>query len=104
MRATKIEVGTKALRAGREVGGVMSCVWFAVVDIAAHDGFITPRWAPDIWTPENPSGWTYQDVTGAHGTILHEGRSAAEAQAVLDGWLDCPATRAGRYYTHNPTR
>ena len=76
-----------------KVGAV---VFFAVGDVGAHDGFVTSRVVADIWTGQNPGGWTYQDVAGAHGTILHEG-TEIECQAKLDSWLRCSDDRC---YTH----
>lgn len=74
--------------------------WFAVGDVGAHDGFITSRRGPAFPAED---GWTYQDVCGVHGTVIHEGTDRAEAQRALDAWLaDCPG-KTGRYcYTHNP--
>ena len=66
--------------------------FFAVGDIGAHDGFVTSRVAADIWTNSNEGGWTYQDVTGAHGMILHEG-TEDECRAKLDAWLQCSDDR-----------
>lgn len=74
--------------------------WFAVGDIAAHDGFVTSRVATDVWTGQNPSGWTHQDVTGAHGTILHEG-TEDECRAKLDTWLQCSDDRCYSHGTHD---
>ena len=83
----------------------LSRIYVTVGDVGAHEGFVTGHAADDAWLPEHPSGWTYQEVTGAHGTVLYEGPDVEEAQRVLDAWLDCPAARDGRYcYTHNPAR
>ena len=71
-------------------------IFFAVGDVGAHDGFVTSRVTADIWTGQNPGGWTYQDVTGAHGTILHEG-TENECRTKLDSWLQCSDDRC---YTH----
>ena len=79
-------------------------IHFAVGDIAAHEGFTTKRHADDVWTPENESGWTYQEVTGAHGRVLYEGPSEEKARAELDAWLVCDAPSSGAYcYSHNPS-
>ena len=71
-------------------------IFFAVGDVAEHSGHLARVDADYEWTYQ-------QDVTGAHGTVLYEGRSAAEAQRALDAWLVCDATENGTYcYTHNP--
>ena len=46
--------------------------FFAVGDAAAHSGYLEERNTDDGWCNENPQGWTYQDVCGAHGHILAE--------------------------------
>lgn len=73
----------------------MKDTWFAVGDIAAHEGNVTSVSGDD---------WTYQrDVTGAHGTVLYEGSSESEARAVLAAWDQCDAPARGAYcYAHNP--
>lgn len=79
-------------------------IHFAVGDVAAHEGYVTKRHADDAWTPEQPNGWTYQEVTGAHGRVLYEGPSEEKARAELDAWLVCDAPETGRCcYAHNPT-
>jgi len=69
-------------------------IWFAVGNIAAHEGHVTSVSGED---------WTYQrDVTGAHGTVLYEGPSESEARSVLSEWLKCDAVEKGEYcYAHN---
>lgn len=71
--------------------------WFAVGNTAEHSGFVTARLDRDAWTSKHESGWTYQDVTGAHGSILGEFDTESEAQACLDKWLECNDERC---YTH----
>lgn len=91
----------------RRLGGVVaaSTTWFAIGNVAEHSGFVDSRKTDDGWTPENESGWTYQEVTGAHGIVLHEGLDEEEARKVLGAWLVCDAPERGAYcYTHNPTR
>ncbi len=56
--------------------------YFTVGDKAdPRSGYTTHRRGPAF---PHPGGWTYQDVTGAHGDILYEGASEEEAQAALD--------------------
>ena len=82
----------------------MTSLFIAVGDTAAHNGYIREMDADDVWCNENPSGWTYQDVTGAHGHILGEFDTEEEAQEVLDNFLQCDSVETGRYcYTHNPS-
>lgn len=91
---------TRLLRRGRRPVPV---TFVAVGDVGEHSGYVAPMRGP-IW-PEGPgqTGWTYQDATGPHGTVLYDGPSEAEARRVLDGFLRCSAAEAGAYcYTHNP--
>jgi len=77
--------------------------FFAVGDAAAHSGYLEERNTDDGWCNENPQGWTYQDVCGAHGHILAECDTREEAQAELDSFLECDSIENGTYcYTHNP--
>lgn len=73
----------------------MKETWFAVGNIAAHQGHVTSV---------SGDGWTYQaDVTGSHGTVLYEGPSESEARATLAAWEKCDAPLAGTCcYAHNP--
>lgn len=75
----------------------MALVYFVVGNIAEHSGFVTSREDSDVWTNENPSGWTYQEVTGAHGRILDERPTQEEADQVLSDWLRCDDDRC---YSH----
>lgn len=84
-------------------GMKMATIYFAIGEVAAHDGFVTARESDDGWLPENPNGWTYQDVCGAHGRVLDECDTRETAQAVLDAWLaKCSSNDGGYCYTHNP--
>ena len=73
-------------------------IFFAVGNRAEHSGHVT--------SVDADRDWTYQgDVTGAHGTVLYEGRDEAKARAVLDEWLVCDSSEKGTYcYTHNPVQ
>lgn len=75
--------------------------FIVVVDDAAHDGFIEEVDLDDIWTGDNPEGWTWQDICGPgsiHGK--HDTREGAEKS--LEEYLVCSAAEEGRYcYTHN---
>ena len=74
--------------------------YFAVGNIAEHTGHVTSRRDAEAWPVEG--GWTYQGVTGAHGTVLYEGESEREAERVLAAWLACAAPETGAYcYAHN---
>lgn len=74
-------------------------MFIAVIDNAAHSGFVTEFDPADLW----PDGsLTYQELCGSHGSVLCEG-TEADCKRELDKWLDCPAARAGHYcFTHNP--
>jgi|SRR6187549_4303916 len=87
-----------------ELGLKLLTPLFAVVgDIAAHDGGIADVWEEERWSNDNSSGWTYQDLTGSHGTVLLETQDRTEAERALSDWLKCPAAERGDYcYTHNP--
>ncbi len=75
----------------------MGTTWFAVGDIAAHEGHVT--------SVRGDEDWTYQGVTGAHGTVLYEGSSEEEARSTLAAWLVCDAAARGTHcYAHNPVR
>lgn len=69
--------------------------WFAIGDIGAHEGFVTSRRDDDAWTGSNESGWTYQEVCGAHGSVLYEGHDEQKARETLDKWLECPRAEKG---------
>lgn len=77
---------------------------FAVGNVAEHSGHIVTMTGPAF--PAD-GGWTEQDVTGAHGTILAEsnGRTVGRGpcERALTEWLaDCPGRHGGYCYTHNP--
>ena len=96
--------------------------FFAVVNVAEHSGSVESR-EGEAWPA--PDGWTYQDVTGAHGTVLSEAEAplphgsveacedAADDSRVaiydanakcldaLNAWLaNCPANNGDYCYTH----
>lgn len=78
-------------------------VYVVVGETAAHDGGIGYMDPDDRWSNDNPGGWTYQDVCGAHGHVLLETEDKEEADRALAEWLQCPAAERGDYcYTHNP--
>lgn len=77
-------------------------IYFAVGDVAEHSGSITARSASDMWTPDNPGGWTMGAISRS-GRILYEGPDEDEAQHALDAFLECDAAVRGVYcYSHNP--
>jgi hypothetical protein len=77
-------------------------IYFAVGDVAEHSGSVTSKDASDMWTPENPGGWTLGGVQRG-GRILYEGPSERDAHAALDAFLVCDAAERGVYcYSHNP--
>jgi len=61
--------------------------WFAVANVAANEAFVTSRLDANIWSNDNPTGWTYQEVRGFGGTILGEFDTQPEAEAAVDTWL-----------------
>lgn len=68
--------------ASREERAVVT--WFAVWDRGAGEGYVTDRRGP-AWHPQNhPNGWTYQDVTGAHGAVIFESADADAEQRARD--------------------
>ena len=80
----------------------MSTTHFAVGNVAEHSGFLTYRDGPAMFADGTQTGWTYQDVTGPHGSVLCEG-TEDECKAALAEFLRCDAPSSGRYcYSHNP--
>ncbi len=76
--------------------------FIVVVDDAAHDGFVEEVELDRIWTGNNPDGWSWQDVCGAHGTVRDRCDTREEANKSLEEYLVCHAAEEGRYcYTHN---
>lgn len=95
--------------------------FFAVGNVAEHSGSVESR-KGEAWPA--PGGWTYQDVTGAHGTVIAEAEAQlphgsvdacldaaddsrvaiysarASVQRALDSWLQCSDDRC---YTHGHT-
>ena len=74
-------------------------IYIAFGDIAAHHGAVAGPYASDdlSWTYQNIQPWVYCS------SILYEGPSSDEAQAVLDAWLICDSVENNEYcYTHNP--
>jgi len=77
--------------------------FIVVGDIAAHSGFVTEEFAEDIWSSDNPGGWTYQHVCGSHGTAIGEFTTRKEAEECLREFLKCDSVDNGTYcYSHNP--
>ena len=71
--------------------------YIVIGNVAAHDG-----WVSEV-DPDDDS-WTYQQLIGAHGTVLDEKETKGEADQVLAQWLTCDSVERGTYcYTHNPT-
>lgn len=81
-------------REGEPTENLGRTVYMAVIDTAAHDGHVREVSGP-AWPAEG--GWTYQDITGAHGAVLVEGLRRAPVQAALDAWLVCSDAHC---YTH----
>lgn len=78
----------------------MARTYFTVGDIAAHDAHVTYEDGPP-WPARG--GWTYQDITGSHGTVIYEGPSEADAEKARAEFMKCDAQENGAYcYTHNP--
>lgn len=78
-------------------------VWYFVIkDRAAHDAHIVDVYMDDIWTSDNQSGWTYQEISGPHGNADGPFSSLEKAKEELDRWLQCDSVKNGTYcYTHN---
>lgn len=71
-----------------------NAIWFAVVDVAAHEGHVTCE--------RKDGDWTYQDVTSGR-RIVYEGPWEREARRALDAFLVCDSVARGAYcYAHNP--
>lgn len=68
---------------------------FAIINHAEHSGHY--HFEPD------DDGWTYQQITGSHGSVLYEGDSEEEARDKLAAYLECDSMERGEYcYSHNP--
>ena len=79
-----------------------SIIYFAVGDAAEHSGSVVAKVSSDMWTPENPGGWTMGAVERG-GRIMYEGPDESAARAALDAFLACDAAERGVYcYEHNP--
>lgn len=77
--------------------------WFVITNTGEHTGRVVRVDLDDAWTNDNPSGWRYQELIGAHGEL--RGRHDVETQAnrELAKFLECDAAEKGRYcYSHNP--
>lgn len=58
--------------------------WFAVWNSSEGEGHVTSRRGP-AWHPQtHPNGWTYQEVVGAHGTLIFESADADAEQRARD--------------------
>ena len=62
--------------------GMSLLVWFAVGDYATGEGFVTWAWDDEAF-PADEYTWTYQSVTGGHGTVLYEGYDHTRAVKAL---------------------
>lgn len=81
----------------------MNKCWMVIGDVGAHEGRVVEVDLDDARTDENPGGWTYQELTGAHGAVLSEHAAPEAAAAALEGWERCDAREKGQYcYSHNP--
>lgn len=55
--------------------------WIVVGDWAANEAHLVDVDMDNIWTSENESGWTWQEVTGAHGEMIGEFENEQDAMA-----------------------
>lgn len=66
--------------------------WYTVVDMGAHEGYVTDRDEDDDRAPNGP-----------HGLVVYDGASEDEAKSILAEMLTCNARETGTYcYAHNP--
>jgi len=78
-------------------------IFLVIAKRAEHSAHVVVENLDDIWTPNNPAGWTYQELTGAYGDVLGEFESEEDANALYDLYMQCDAIENNRYcYTHNP--
>lgn len=78
--------------------------FLVITNTAEHSGLVAQKDQKDIWSNNNPSGWTYQEVAGTFGTVYLETEDENEAYSALEDWLECDSVENGTYcYTHNPT-
>lgn len=64
-------------------------VWIVVGNVGTGAGYVVEKFWDDIWESGNPGGWTWQELTSpSRGTILGALDSEAEANAVLNRWLE----------------
>lgn len=78
-------------------------MYYAIINQGEHNGRIIQMDENDIWTGDNPNGWTYQGICGPHGQVLAENEDRSKVEATLNEWLKCDSVETGHYcYTHNP--
>jgi hypothetical protein len=78
--------------------------FFVIGDDAAHSAEIREMEMDDIWTGSGPddSGWTYQNICGAHGRVIDQANTEEEANKIMTNYLKCDSVKTGRYcYSHN---
>ncbi len=61
--------------------------FIVVVNVAARTGSVVQMERDDIFSGDNPGGWTDQDVTGSHETILGSFDTLGAANECLREWL-----------------
>jgi hypothetical protein len=59
----------------------------AIIDIGAGDGWVNWVDTSDAWTPENPHGWTYQELCAPFGTWFGLHDSKEEAWETINNFL-----------------
>ncbi len=77
--------------------------YYVITFPGSHEGYVVEMNTEDIWSNENPGGWTYNQICGSHGNIHGEYSTREKAEEVLDKWLECDSKEKGTYcYAHNP--
>ncbi|MCP4394889.1 MAG: hypothetical protein GY804_11585 [Alphaproteobacteria bacterium] len=80
----------------------MDIKFLVIINNGEHSGSVAKVDMDEIWSNDNPHGWTYQYICGPHGSVLGEHESRKVAQTELDKYLECDAAEKGRYcYSHN---
>lgn len=68
-------------------------MYYLLTNEAEHSGRVVEARERDIWTPENPDGWTFQQIGDAHETCVGEYRHSEVAERALGRYLECDPPR-----------